>query len=100
MTIQELYAKIGGNYEQAQKIFEQLLALEQPAPDDILNCGFCFWFSGNVANAVQFFRQYMSAPDNGFTKMETIILQSEYDVIRQHGINDVEIHLMLDILQV
>ena len=91
---------LAGKYEQAQKVYEQLLALDQPAPDDILNCGFCFWFSGNVANAVQFFRQYMSSRDTGFSKMETIILQSEYDIIRQHGISDVEIHLMLDILQV
>ncbi|MBQ7510934.1 MAG: tetratricopeptide repeat protein [Prevotella sp.] len=87
-----------GKYEQAQGLFNKLLALEAPFAEDILNYGYCLWFAGDITNAIQAFRQFVSSEENSRSRIEQAFLVSEYDLIRQHHIGDVEIQMMLDAL--
>lgn len=87
-----------GKYEQAQGLFNKLLAQESPFAEDILNYGYCLWFSGDITNAIQAFRQYVSSEEDSQSRIEQAFLTSEYDLIRQHHISDVEIQMMLDAL--
>lgn len=82
--------------EQAQKLYSQLLAVEHPVPVDLLDYGYCLWFSGDIANAVIAFQQFMMAQDDEHFSIEKEFLVTEYDLLQQHHINDVEILLMLD----
>ncbi len=89
---------IEGKYEQAQGLFNKLLAQEQPIADDIMNYGYCLWFSGDVTNAIQAFRQFVSSEEDSQSRIEQAFLVTEYDLIHQHHISDVEIKMMLDAL--
>ncbi len=82
--------------EQAQKLYTQLLAVEHPVPVDLLDYGYCLWFSGDIANAVIAFQQFMMAKDDEHFNMETEFMVTEHDLLLQHQINDVEIQLMLN----
>jgi len=82
--------------EQAQKLYSQLLAVEHPVPVDLLDYGYCLWFSGDIANAVIAFQQFMMAQDDEHFSMETELMVTEHDLLLQHHISDVEIQLMLN----
>ena len=87
-----------GKYPQAVKLYDQLLAFEHPAADDLLNYGYCLWFSGEVVSAVSMFRQFMDLQSDDFS-IEDEFMKVEYDLIAAQGIDDTEIQLMLDQLQ-
>lgn len=89
---------IEGKYEQAQNHYNKLLALDSPFADDILNYGYCLWFSRQVTNAIQAFRQFVSSEEDGRQRIEQAFLYSEHQLILQHHISDVEIQMMLDAL--
>jgi tetratricopeptide (TPR) repeat protein len=67
-----------GKYEQAEKFYEQLLSVEEPLSEDILNNGYCLWFSGRVDEAVDCFRRYLK--ETGQSKQ--FILDNEKELIR------------------
>lgn len=90
---------VAGRFSQAVKYFDQLLSSEHVQAADFLNCGYCHWFSGDVTGAVSMFRQFLSAPDNDQFSMENEFLQTEHELILEHGISQTEILLMLDVLE-
>lgn len=83
-----------GKYEQADKLYAALLAVEKPSPDDLLNDGYCLWFSGRIDEAANCFRRYLE--ETGESKV--FIIDNEQDLIREKGITEVEIEMMLYIL--
>ena len=83
-----------GKYEQAEKIYEQLLSVEEPLSEDILNNGYCLWFSGRVDEAVDCFRRYLK--ETGQSKQ--FILDNEKELIRMKGITEPECQMMLYVL--
>lgn len=84
-----------GKQEQAVTLYEKLL--EAPQPEDYLNYGFCRWLDGDVVKAVDLFRQYAATcGDKGFDAMEEF--HREEALLQCHGISDVEIRLMADLL--
>jgi tetratricopeptide (TPR) repeat protein len=83
-----------GKYEQADKLYQQLLSLETVFPDDLRHYGFCLWFSGKIDDAIDCFHRYLK--ESGENKMKMI--ESELEVIREKGINESEIQMMLYVL--
>lgn len=82
-----------GKYEQADKLYRQLLS-DDLQPEDLLNYGFCLWFSGHVDEAADCFHRYLKESGE---KKESII-QNELRLIRSKGITEPEIQMMLYIL--
>ena len=82
-----------GKYEQAIKIYNQLLS-DKADVEDLLNYGYCLWFSGNVSDASDCFHRYLM--EKGEKK--TVILEIERELIREKGITMAEQQMMLYIL--
>lgn len=85
-----------GKYEQAEKIYQQLLMQEPKNADDLLNDGYCMWLNKDVAGAVSLFRQYISAVPDGFDHLKEDFQKSAHDLLLKCEISEVEILLMLD----
>lgn len=86
-----------GRYEQALKLYQQLLAVDSPESGDLLNHAYCLWFSGDVAGAVDAFSRYARLDGVSFNAAEEF-LQTEARFISAHGVGDVEVRLMIDVL--
>ena len=88
---------LSGKYEQAEKLFSQLLTEEKPQPADMLNYGYCLWLSGNIEKAIGMFRQFIETQgDDGIDIEKEFMHGSEHELLLQHGITDTDIRLMLD----
>ena len=85
-------------YEQAQKLYSQLLAADEPLPDDLLNYGYCLWFSGDVVGAIGMFRHFLDKQGNADYDMEREFRQTEAQRLQQHNISATQVLLMLDAL--
>lgn len=85
---------LSGKYEQATKIYNQLLSAEQRNASDLLNYGYCLWFQRDIAGALSLFRQY--AEVEAVALLEQDFRMSEQSLLHEHGIGDTEIQLMLD----
>ena len=85
-------------YEQALRIYDSLLsAPEVSVADDLLNYGYCLWFSGAVSQAAATFRHY--ACQDGVTFDATKeFFETEASFIHDHNVSEVEMRLMADLL--
>ncbi|MBQ7427165.1 MAG: tetratricopeptide repeat protein [Prevotella sp.] len=83
-----------GKYEQADHLYRQLLSVEEPSEDDLLNYGYSLWFSGNIDDAADCFHRYLK--ESGHDK--EYIIENEVDLIQDKGITEPEIQMMLYIL--
>ena len=83
-----------GKYEQAQKIYGWLLSLEEPSPEDLLNDGYCLWFSGDIDGAADCFHRYLTETE----KPAVTIMENEHELIQAKGITEPEMQMMLYIL--
>lgn len=83
-----------GKYEQAAHLYRQLLSVEEPSEDDLLNYGYSLWFSGNIDDAADCFHRYLK--ESGHDK--EYIIENEVDLIQDKGITEPEIQMMLYIL--
>ena len=92
------WALVGsGKYDQAGKIYAALLAAETPVADDLLNYGYCLWFSGAVSQAAETFRRYARQDGVSFDAVKEFFC-TEAALISSHGISEVEVRLMADLL--
>lgn len=82
-----------GKYEQAIKIYQQLLD-EPMQTEDLLNYGYCLWFSGNMSDAAECFNRYLK--ETGEQKNH--IIETERDLIEEKGITEAEQQMMLYML--
>ena len=90
---------LNGKYEQANRFYQTLLSIDKPKAIDILNYGYCHWMAGETMVAIASFRQFISSPDNEDYDMEQEFFDNQYEHLRQHGISDVEISMMVDSLK-
>ena len=79
-----------GKYEQAEKIYTKLLE-DKAQADDLLNYGYCLWFSGHIDEAADCFHRFLK--ETGATP--EYILQNEADLLKEKGITEPEQQLML-----
>ena len=82
-----------GKYESAEKIYAQLLKDDSQA-DDLLNYGYCLWFSGHIDNAADCFHRFLK--ETGVSP--EFILENEADLLKEKGITEPEQQLMLYVL--
>ena len=82
-----------GKYESAEKIYTQLLESNTQA-DDLLNYGYCLWFSGHIDEAADCFHRFLK--ETGAAP--AFILQNEAGLLKEKGITEPEQQLMLYIL--
>ena len=82
-----------GKYEQAIKIYQQLLD-DQVQMEDLLNYGYCLWFSGNISDATDCFSRYLK--ETG--EQNIYIIDSERALIEEKGITEAEQQMMLYML--
>jgi len=85
------------NYEQAERIYQQLNNKEKPQYNDALNYGYCLWFMRKVQAAIEQFKKTKETFGIQFD-VEFEFMDSEYNFIKDHGIDDVDIRLMTDAL--
>lgn len=91
------WALVGSSkYDQAARYYQQLIAIEAPIADDILNYGYCLWFARSVEQAADMFHRYAGQEGVSFDARREFA--TEADVISQHGVSDVEVQLMVDLL--
>jgi len=83
----------GEKYEQAEKIYAQLLA-GQTLPEDLLNYGYCLWLGGHVDEAADCFHRYLKETE----QKKTFIIENELALLREKGITEPEMQMMLYIL--
>ena len=89
---------MSARYDQAGKIYEQLLSEEEPEPVDMLNHGYCKWFKGDIVEAIVNFKQFLLSQNDDDYSLESEFMDSEHSIIAAHNISDTEINLMLDAL--
>ena len=82
-----------GRYEQAVKIYQQLVG-DNVQMEDLLNYGYCLWFSGNISDAVDCFHRYLKETGEG----KHTVLESESELIKEKGITEAEQQMMLYML--
>ena len=82
-----------GKYDAAVKIYNTLLTGDVQ-PDDLLNYGYCLWFSGHVDEAADCFHRFLK--ESGLTR--EYILENEAALLKEKGITEPEQQLMLYIL--
>jgi tetratricopeptide (TPR) repeat protein len=82
-----------GKYEQAIKIYQQLVG-DDAQMEDLLNYGYCLWFSGNMSDAADCFSRYLKETGE---KKNTII-ETERALIEEKGITEAEQQMMLYML--
>ena len=80
-------------YEQAEKIYSQLLT-DQTLPEDLLNYGYCLWLGGHVDEAADCFHRYLKETE----QKKTFIIENELELLREKGITEPEMQMMLYIL--
>ena len=86
-----------GKYEQATRKYEELLNAENPMPVDLLNAAYCHWFGRDIPGAVALFRRYAQCEGVTFNATQEFFTH-EARMIGKHGISDVEVRLMTDLL--
>lgn len=82
-----------GKYDAAVKIYNTLLKGDVQV-DDLLNYGYCLWFSGHIDEAADCFHRFLK--ESVFTK--NYILQNEAALLKEKGITEPEQQLMLYLL--
>ena len=84
-------------YEQAGRLYDELLSVEQPAADDIQNAAYYRWFSGDVIGALELFRRYGKCEGVAFDATREFFVD-EAGLLREHGISEVDARLMAGML--
>ena len=79
-----------GKYEQAAGIYEKLCDQENPSKEDVLNYGYCMWFSGNTQQAIALLKSTFNANDLSWA------FSRDKDILAAHNISLVERQLMVD----
>ena len=85
-----------GKYEQADKMYAQLLSTEKPFPQDMLNQGYNHWFQHRVKQAIDMFRRYRDSLQDDDFSLEQEFMTTEHQLLSTKGISDAEILLMVD----
>lgn len=88
-----------GRLDQAEKEYGSLIGSQDAESGDRLNAGYCMWMKGNTRQAVELFNEFVSL-SNGNKSFRGISEEftKDYDFLKEHGLTDIDIRLMTDIL--
>ncbi|MBQ7422825.1 MAG: hypothetical protein IJV27_11905 [Prevotella sp.] len=79
----------------AKKEYDVLLNEEKCTKEDFLNAGYCQMFMGQISNAVELFKKYVSINSK---KELNIEFKKDADLINSYGISDADLQLILDLV--
>lgn len=91
-----------GKLEQADKAYGKLLSGPDTETGDYLNAGYCRWFMGNVPAAADRLRRFIDVSRSLSPAKQAVDIEAEMrkdlDILRDHGISEVDFNLMVDTL--
>lgn len=82
------------NLEKAEVEYATILGNDEPAPQDNLNAGYCYWFAGNRAKAIELFNSYVKVNGNSVTELSMEFLNDKELLSRY--VSEFEEKLMLE----
>ena len=77
--------------EQAERIFQQLIANGQASSEDYLNHAYCQWLSGRPDDAAKSFGEYFAREGNTPDSYSNAF---NHQWLNEHGISDIDINMM------
>ena len=80
-----------GKMEQAENLYQQLMAQEAPNPSDFLNYGYSLWLQGRIHEAAEQLREYARVVAGN---ENTATLQLDDSWLKARGISETEICMM------
>ena len=80
-----------GKMEQAENLYQQLMAQEAPNPSDFLNYGYSLWLQGRINEAAEQLRKYARVVAGN---ENTATLQLDDSWLKARGISETEICMM------
>lgn len=80
--------------EQADNIYQKLMAAEQVHPEDWLNNGYCCWFAGRIDEAAHYFRQYVAT----LSDEDREYFEFDYELLAIYNISQTQQKLMLSLI--
>ena len=83
--------------EQAQKIYNRILAQAQALPEDYLNAGYCHWINGETTEAIEKFEQFINKKGDSQDILATEF-QKDKAALLANGITQYEIQMMADMV--
>lgn len=86
--------------DQADTLYQDILANRACNSSDYLNAGYCNWFSGRVDMAVTLIRQSVAAAGNAMKTPEEIMRQFEKDalLLTKYGIGHIEQKMVAELV--
>lgn len=91
-----------GDYEEAHKLYATLIDSDKRENKDLINLGYCEWFTGNIQGAAKHFAEYLKVHCPTMRGVELRdecardIIGNDKTFIQNHGITDTETQLMID----
>lgn len=80
--------------EQADNIYQKLVAAERVHPEDWLNAGYCCWFMGRIDEAVHDFKQYFAT----LSQDDRDYFEFDKDLLATYNIGQTQLKLMLALI--
>ncbi|MBO4316362.1 MAG: tetratricopeptide repeat protein [Prevotella sp.] len=92
-----------GDHEQAVSVYGRVLSSDAVVPSDYLNMGYAYWLKGDVAQARDHFRQFLSSRQNGDNSANdshdlSVMFKEDKALLEANGIGEVERAIMEDIV--
>lgn len=84
-------------FDRSAAMYKSILESSKVTSEDFQNAAYCYWFHGNVKEAVQLFRKSLDA-QNEKKKSFTSLLNKEKDLLQDNGIDKVGMQLMIDLV--
>jgi hypothetical protein len=91
-----------GKYEQAGRLYDQLISDGEKAESDALNFAFYLWFTGDIDTAAATFRLYVTVnyPKEDRWSAVCDAIYKERDLLEEKGITEREMRMMVDLVNV
>ena len=89
-----------GKYEQAGRLYHQLMAEDSLVDGDLINYGIYLWLTGKIGEAADCFRTYNSKNSNDIWNSVSNLISKEERLLNRNGICEEEITMMFDIIGV
>ena len=80
-----------GRLEQAEKMYQQLIAAEQPVGEDFMNYGYCLWLMGRIEEAARCIKKNLELTGHSFDfPFDTL----DEMWLKKKGISEMEMNMM------
>lgn len=85
--------------QQAEKAYRRILKSNDTENGDWLNAGYCQWLLGNISEAVEMFKKFMSCQSKDTSTTLYDELAKDRKFLISHGIDEIDILLMTDLIK-